>query len=138
MSKLLLLLTTSVSALALAAAVPVPASAAAAGANAAPTQARLGGGRSFGGGVRSFRSPSRYGSRYRAPASRYRSASRYRRPGFWHGAGGSVLRALGIAYLLHLAFGFGPGGGSPLGLFLVVGLVLWLATRRRMRRAYYA
>jgi hypothetical protein len=46
-----------------------------------------------------------------------------------------VLQALGIAYLAHLLFGWGAGG-SPLGLILLIGLVLWLVTRSRRRMAY--
>jgi hypothetical protein len=48
-----------------------------------------------------------------------------------------VLQALGIAYLAHLLFGWG-GGGSPLGLLLLLGLVLWMATRSRRRRVMYS
>ena len=57
-----------------------------------------------------------------------------RRPLFRHGFFGSILRALGIAYLVHLLFGWGAGGGSPLGLLFVIGIVSWLVTRRRRRR----
>jgi hypothetical protein len=60
-----------------------------------------------------------------------------RRPLLRHGFFGSVLRALGIAYLVHLLFGWGAGGGSPLGLLLVIGFVVWLMTRRRRRRPAY-
>jgi predicted lipid-binding transport protein (Tim44 family) len=90
----------------------------------APTQSRLGGSRGFG-----RRSPS-IGSRRRvAPASRYRA----RRSPF-RGLGGSILRALGIAYLVHMLFGWGAGGGSPFGLLLLLGIVaLWFAMRRRRR-----
>jgi hypothetical protein len=60
-----------------------------------------------------------------------------RRPIFGNGFFGSVLRFLGIAYLVNLLFGWGPGGGSPLGLLIVLGVILWLATRRRRRRPLY-
>jgi Flp pilus assembly protein TadB len=60
-----------------------------------------------------------------------------RRPLFRHGFFNSVLRALGIAYLVHLLFGWGAGGGSPLGVLLVIGIVWWLVTRRRRRRPVY-
>ena len=78
------------------------------------------------------RSPS-FGSR-----SRYRSPRRtYRRPGlgvgrFFRG----VLQFLGLAFLFNMLFGWGAGG-SPLGLILLVGIVVWLATRRRRRRFAY-
>ena len=60
-----------------------------------------------------------------------------RRPILGTGFFGSVLRFLGIAYLVNLLFGWGPGGGSPLGLLIVLGVILWLATRRRRRRPLY-
>ena len=60
-----------------------------------------------------------------------------RRPLFGRGFFGSVLRFLGIAYLVNLLFGWGPGGGSSLGLLIVFGVILWLATRRRRRRPLY-
>jgi hypothetical protein len=105
-------------------AVPVAAPAAASAAIKAPAistqQARLGG------GFRISRRPS-FGSRYR---SRYRYPRSYRRPSLFRG----ILQALGLAYLFHMLFGWG-GGGSPLGLFLLVAVVAWLVTRRR-RRAY--
>jgi hypothetical protein len=44
-----------------------------------------------------------------------------------------VLKALGIAYLVHALFGWG-GGGSPFGMLLLVALTLWVATRRTRRR----
>ena len=98
---------------------------------AAANQARIGG-RGFG---RSGRPT--FGSRrpsFRRPAVR----RPIRRPLFGrHGFFGSVLRALGIAYLVHLLFGWGAGGGSPFGLLIVLGIVLWLATRRRRRRPVY-
>jgi hypothetical protein len=93
---------------------------------AGANEARIGG-RGFGSRRPTFRT--------RRPSVR-RPAVR-RRPLFRHGFFGSVLRALGIAYLVHLLFGWGPGGGSPLGLLLVIGVVAWLATRRRRRRPAY-
>ena len=67
---------------------------------------------------------------------RYRSRP-YRRPGlgvgrFFRG----VLQFLGLAFLFNMLFGWGAGG-SPLGLILLVGIVVWLATRRRRRRFAY-
>jgi hypothetical protein len=99
----------------------------------ATKEARIGG-RGFGRGGRSPifgpRRPSVRRPAVRRPINR--------RPLFRHGFFGSVLRALGIAYLVHMLFGWGPGGGSPFGLLIVLGVVLWLATRRRRRRpAYY-
>jgi hypothetical protein len=47
-----------------------------------------------------------------------------------------ILQALGIAFLLNMLFGWGPGG-SPLGLLLLGAIVLWLVTRRRRRRPAY-
>jgi hypothetical protein len=87
-------------------------------------QARFGG----------FRSRPSFGSRYR---SRYRSPGyRYRRSHPFRGLGGGILRALGIAYLVHLLFGWG-GGGSPFGLLLLALVIAWLVTRRRRRRYAY-
>jgi predicted lipid-binding transport protein (Tim44 family) len=86
-------------------------------------QARFGG----------FRARPSYGSRYRSP----RYGTRYGRPHPFRGLGGSILRALGIAYLFHMLFGWG-GGGSPFGLLLLAGLILWLVTRTRRRRRPYA
>jgi hypothetical protein len=89
------------------------------------TQARLGGPRSFGRRPPMFR-----------PRLRYRTRPAYRRSPF-HGVFRGILRAIGLAYLFHLLFGWG-GGGSPLGLLLLAALVLWIATRaRRRRRAYW-
>jgi len=45
-----------------------------------------------------------------------------------------VLELLGIAYLVHLLFGWGAGG-SPFGLLLLGAFALWVVTRRR--RAYW-
>ena len=84
----------------------------------------------FGGGLRVGRRPS-FGSRYRSP----RYGSRYGRPHPFRGLGGSILRALGLAYLFHMLFGWG-GGGSPFGLLLLVALIAWLVTRRRRRYSY--
>jgi hypothetical protein len=90
------------------------------------------GGRGFGGRT-SFGRRSRPGFGTRRPAAR---PPVRRRPLFRHGFFNSVLRALGIAYLVHLLFGWGAGGGSPFGLLLVLGVVLlWLSARRRRRRA---
>jgi hypothetical protein len=120
MRKYLTVVPVLASALVLTGAAPAPASAAAPPQRVATTQAR------FGGGFRVGR-PS-FGSRYRSP----RYGSRYGRPHPFRGLGGSILRALGIAYLFHLFFGWG-GGGSPLGLLLIAGLILWLVTRSRRR-----
>jgi len=85
----------------------------------------------LGGGFRTARRPS-FGSRYRTrPYARPRT---YRRPSLFRG----ILQALGLAYLFHMLFGWGPGGGSPLGLILVIGFVFWLVTRSRARRRSYA
>ena len=110
------------------AAVPATASAAGATAVGKTSQSRLG--RGFG----SRRSPG-LGSRYR---TRPRYAPRgYRRPFTARRFFGGVLKALGIAYLFHLMFGWGAGG-SPFGLFLLLAIVLFLVTRLRRRRpAYY-
>jgi hypothetical protein len=107
-----------------------PAAPAKQSAAAAANQARIGG-RGFG-----SRRPT-FGSR--RPSVRRPTVRRpvRRRPLFRHGFFGSVLRALGIAYLVHLLFGWGAGGGSPFGLLIVIGFVLWLATRRRRRRPVY-
>jgi predicted lipid-binding transport protein (Tim44 family) len=117
----------------LAAGAVAPAAAGAAGTRSTPVvrsvqtqQARFGGG---------FRARPSFGSRYRSRYPGYRSPYRYRSHPF-RGFGGSILRALGIAYLLHLAFGWGAGG-SPLGLLLLVALIAWLVTRRRRRSMAY-
>ena len=47
----------------------------------------------------------------------------------------TLLQALGIAFLLSLLFGIGPGG-SPLGLLLLLGLVALVVVTRRRRRQY--
>jgi MYXO-CTERM domain-containing protein len=50
----------------------------------------------------------------------------------------TLLRALGIAFLLSFLFGIGPGG-SPLGLLLLLGLValvVVVARRRRRQHGY--
>jgi hypothetical protein len=124
MRKYLMAVPVLVSALALSGAAPAPAAASSTHGIAA-TQAR------FGGGFRSARPA--FGSRYRSP----RYGSRYGRPHPFRGLGGGILRALGIAYLFHLFFGWG-GGGSPLGLLLIAGLIVWLVTRSRSRSRRYA
>jgi hypothetical protein len=107
-----------------------PAHASSATVQAQPNQTSQGAiGRGFG-----RRTPS-FGSRSRTP-SRYRSRP-YRRPGLGiRRFFGGVLKFLGLAYLFSLLFGWGPGG-SPLGLVLLIGLIVLLATRRRRRPAYY-
>src|SRR3954447_13335708 len=83
----------------------------------------------------------RFGSRgfgRRAPVyrPRYRTPYRpYRRSPF-RGFFGGVLKMLGVAYLVHMLFGWG-GGGSPFGLFLLAALLFWLVARPRRRRAYW-
>jgi hypothetical protein len=105
---------------------PSPAHAVVRGSDARPqtAQARLGG--------------FRFGRRAPVYRSRYRSRSpfrpAYRRSPF-HGFFRGVLRLVGIAYLMHLMFGWGAGG-SPFGLLLLGALVLWMFTRRR-RRVYW-
>jgi hypothetical protein len=99
----------------------------AAAVHAPSTQARFGA-RGFGRRAPLYSPRTRYGYRYR-----YRPA--YRRSPF-HGLFRGVLRAIGLAYLFHLLFGWGAGG-SPFGLLLLGALVLWLATRSRRRRRVY-
>jgi hypothetical protein len=113
-------------------AAPAPAAAKAGPQSGVSTkQSRLGrgfGGRGFG----------------RRPAIRTRPRTGVRRPvrpfgrrSFARRFFGGVLKALGIAYLFHLMFGWGAGG-SPFGLLLLAAIVLFLVTRRRRRRvAYY-
>src|SRR5215203_3595136 len=91
-------------------------------------QARFGAGRGF--GRSTYRSRPRY-----TPASRYRRSPYRARPHLGRRIFRGFLQALGIAYLAHLLFGWGVGG-SPLGLLLLVGLILWLVTRRRRRVVY--
>src|SRR4051794_10459328 len=108
-------------------AVPAPAGAVAGKAQITTDQSRLG--RGFG-----RRSPS-FGSRSRFRGRRY--PTRYRRPFTARRFFGGVLKALGLAYLFHLMFGWGAGG-SPFGLLLLAAIVLFLATRRRrVRRPLY-
>lgn len=47
--------------------------------------------------------------------------------------GQTMLRALGIAFLLSLLFGIGTGG-SPLGLLLLLGIIALVVSSRRRRR----
>ena len=114
------------SALLVPAAAPAAASAAAPTAKGAASQSRLG--RGFG-----RRSPS-VGTR---PRYRSRSPYRARRPFTARRFFGGVLKALGLAYLFNLMFGWGAGG-SPFGLLLLAAIVLVILTRRRgMRRPTY-
>ena len=46
-----------------------------------------------------------------------------------------LLQALGIAFLLSLLFGIGPGG-SPLGLLLLLGIIALIVVARRRRRQH--
>jgi hypothetical protein len=85
----------------------------------------------------------RFGARgfgRRPPVFRGRTRYRYRpvyRRSPWHGVFRGILRAIGLAYLFHVLFGWGAGG-SPFGLLLLAALVLWIATRAgRRRRAYW-
>src|SRR3954451_18499218 len=75
-----------------------------------------------------------FAPRYRTRSPYFRS---YRRPGLFHGVFGGVLKLLGIAYLFHLFFGIGAGGGSPFGLLLLVALIAYFAGRRRRRPMVY-
>lgn len=47
----------------------------------------------------------------------------------------TILRALGIGFLLSLLFGIGPGG-SPLGLLILLGIIALVVVSRRRRRQY--
>jgi hypothetical protein len=89
----------------------------------APNEARFGG-RGFG-RPRGLTPRQRYAQGRRNPAGA--------RP--FRGLGGGILRALGIAYLVHLLFGWGAGGGSPFGLLIVLGLVALIVARARRRRS---
>jgi hypothetical protein len=106
---------------------PAAAPAAAVAAPSAPSvqiqQSRLGG----------FRARPSFGSRYRARPYRRPYSRSYRRPSLFRG----VLQALGIAYLFHMLFGWGAGGGSPFGLLFVGAFLFWLFTRSRRRRLAY-
>jgi uncharacterized membrane protein len=109
--------------LAVAALAPAPAVAASSAAKVQTQESRIG-------GFRGTRPNS--GSRYRRPSYRPRART-YRRPSLFRG----ILQALGLAYLFHLLFGWGPGGGSPFGLLIILAFVAWLVTRRRARRMSY-
>lgn len=89
--------------------------------------------------ARGFRGGRGYGYGYRSPrgSSRYNRYNRGRRGPNIGRFFGNVLRWLGIAYLFHLLFGWGAGGGSAFGLLLLlalVGGVIWLVSRSRRRR----
>lgn len=84
-------------------------------------------------GSRGYRSRG-YGRRYGTPRRTY--GRPYRR-GIGRGFFGGVLKALGIAYLFHMLFGWGSGGGSPIMLFVLLGLFMWFVTRRRRRPQYF-
>ena len=102
------------------------------GATTPSTESRIGGRGGFG-GRSGFR---RRSSRPRVNRTRPARRRQPRRGVFPGGFFGSVLKFLGFAYLLNLLFGWGPGG-SPLGLLIVLGVILWLVTRRRRRRPLY-
>ena len=103
-------------------AVPAPAAAAPGKSQTTTEQSRLG--RGFG-----RRSPS-IGTR---PRTRPRSSYRARRPFTARRFFGGVLKALGLAYLFNLLFGWGAGG-SPFGLLLLAALVLFAVSRLRRPR----
>lgn len=92
-------------------------------------QARFGAARGLGGGSLSARRGT-YG-RARYPA---RSGYGYRRRG--SGFGSTLLKGLGIAYLAHMLFGWGSGGGSPIPLLLILAFLAWMVTRRRRRPSW--
>jgi hypothetical protein len=106
---------------------------AAPGSTTPSNESRIGGRGGFGRSARPTIRRSRPNTGARRPTTRRQT----RRPLIGRGFFGSVLRFLGIAYLVNLLFGWGPGGGSPLGLLIVFGAILWLATRRRRRRPLY-
>src|SRR3954469_7738586 len=95
------------------------------------TQARFGGGRAL--------RPCPYRSRPRSsPTSRYRRSPYLRsRPHFGRRLFRGFLQALGIAYLAHMLFGWGAGG-SPFGLLLLIGIVVWMVSRMSRRRLAYS
>src|SRR5215213_6734229 len=102
-------------------------------------EARFGGSRSFGRRPTAGTGRSPFGTR-RSPSGTRRSTGRrstdrpFRRASARRFFGG-VLRTLGILYLVHALFGWGAGGGSPVLLFVLIGMVvLWMATRRRRPR----
>jgi hypothetical protein len=77
------------------------------------------------------------------PRTTYRPRTRFaprrpvRRSPSFRRLGRGILQALGIAYLVNLLFGWGPGG-SPFGLLLLLGIVVLLVSRARRRRHAYA
>ena len=101
-----------------------PAPALAAGETGSLTAQRL---RGF--GPRTSRRP----SFRRGPLVRSRRyAPRRRSTGF----GRSMLRALGLAWLFSALFGWGPGGGSPFGLLLLLVGAWFVVRALRPRRRY--
>ena len=103
-----------------------PNSAAALGAPLIPLAQRRGGGFR----ARPRISPNRPATRNRPVTRRNPNTGRALR-NFTRG----LLQALGIAFLLSLLFGIGPGG-SPLGLLLLLGIVALVVIARRRRHHY--
>src|SRR3954453_3122253 len=129
MSKRFGVIPALLSALVALAAVPAPSVAAStpAAVHVPSQQARI--------GLRGFGRPSPAMSPRSRPRSPY-GRSYYRRTSPFHGLGGSILRWLGIAYVFHLLFGIGAGGGSPFGLLILVALIAFMVGRMRRPRSY--
>jgi hypothetical protein len=75
-----------------------------------------------------------FGSRRRSPSSSSRRRTVPRRSPSMRRIGRNILRALGIAWLLSILFGWGSGGGGPLGLLLLLGVLFLLFSMARRRR----